>query len=30
VAKMQVFLGNVKLELKQWKREGWTPPKYQR
>ena len=30
VAKMQVFLGNVKLELKQWKREGWTPPKYQK
>ena len=30
VAKMQVFLGNVKLELKQWKREGWNPPKYQR
>ena len=30
VAKMQVFLGNVKLELKQWKREGWKPPKYQR
>jgi hypothetical protein len=27
-AKMQVFLGNVKLELKQWKRVGWTPPKY--
>jgi hypothetical protein len=30
VAKMQVFLGNVKLELKQWKREGWNPPKYQK
>jgi hypothetical protein len=30
VAKMQVFLGNVKLELKQWKREGWNPPKYKR
>jgi hypothetical protein len=30
VAKMKVFLGNVKLELKQWKREGWKPPKYQR
>jgi hypothetical protein len=30
VAKMQVFLGDVKLELKQWKREGWIPPKYQR
>lgn len=28
VAKMKVFVGNVKLELKQWKREGWTPPKY--
>jgi hypothetical protein len=30
VAKMQVFLGNVKLELKQWKREGWNPPKYRK
>jgi hypothetical protein len=30
VAKMQLFLGNVKLELKQWKREGWTPPKYRK
>jgi hypothetical protein len=30
VAKMKVFLGNVKLELKEWKREGWRPPKYPR
>lgn len=30
VAKMQVFLGNVKLELKQWKRQGWNPPRYQK
>ena len=30
VAKMQLFLGNVKLELKQWKREGWNPPKYRK
>jgi hypothetical protein len=30
VAKMNVFLGNVKLELKQWKREGWNPPKFRK
>jgi hypothetical protein len=30
VAKMKVFLGNVKLELKQWKREGWKPPKFRK
>jgi hypothetical protein len=30
VAKMKVFVGEVKLELKQWKREGWKPPKYKR
>lgn len=29
VAKMNLFLGSVNLELKQWKREGWNPPKYQ-
>lgn len=28
VAHMKVILGNIKLELKSWKREGWTPPKY--
>lgn len=30
VANMKVFIGNVKLELKQWKREGWKPPKFQK
>jgi hypothetical protein len=30
VANMKVFLGNVKLELKEWKREGWIPPKYKK
>lgn len=28
VAKMKVLIGNITLELKEWKREGWTPPKY--
>jgi hypothetical protein len=28
VAKMKVIIGNIRLELKEWKREGWTPPKY--
>lgn len=28
VAKMKVIIGNIKVELKEWKREGWTPPKY--
>lgn len=28
VANMKVIIGNIKLELKSWKREGWTPPKY--
>lgn len=27
-AKMHVIIGNIKLELKEWKRPGWTPPKY--
>jgi len=27
VAKLNVVIGSVKLELKQWKRSGWTPPK---
>jgi hypothetical protein len=30
VAKMQLFLGNVKLELKQWKRAEWIPPRYKK
>jgi hypothetical protein len=28
VAKMKVIIGNVTLELKSWKRNGWKPPKY--
>ena len=28
VAKMKVIIGNVRIELKSWKRPGWTPPKY--
>ncbi len=28
-AKMHVIIGNIKLELKEWKRPGWTPPKYE-
>jgi len=28
VANMKVIIGNITLELKSWKREGWTPPKY--
>jgi hypothetical protein len=28
VANMKVLIGNITLELKSWKREGWTPPKY--
>jgi hypothetical protein len=28
VAKMKVIIGNIKLELMNWKREGWQPPKY--
>jgi len=27
-AKLQVQIGNVTLELVEWKRKGWTPPKY--
>ncbi|MFZ4621448.1 MAG: DUF3108 domain-containing protein [Bacteroidota bacterium] len=27
-AKLGVILGNVNLELIHWKREGWTPPRY--
>lgn len=29
VANMKVIIGNITLELKSWKREGWIPPKYQ-
>ena len=28
VAKMKVLIGNITLELKEWKRDGWIPPKY--
>ena len=28
VASMKVIIGNITLELKSWKREGWIPPKY--
>jgi hypothetical protein len=28
LAKMKVIIGNITLELKSWKREGWIPPKY--
>lgn len=28
LAKMKVIIGNVRLELKEWKRNGWNPPKY--
>jgi hypothetical protein len=29
VAKMQVLIGSITLELKEWKKKGWMPPKYQ-
>jgi hypothetical protein len=29
VAKMQVLIGSITLELKHWKKKGWMPPKYQ-
>ncbi len=28
LAKMKVLIGNVRIELTEWKRTGWTPPKY--
>ena len=28
VAKLKVIIGNVKLELKSWKRPGWMPPRF--
>ncbi len=28
LAKMKVIVGNVRIELKSWKRPGWTPPRY--
>ncbi len=30
VAKLKVIIGNVKVELKSWKRLGWIPPKYKK
>ena len=29
LAKMQVMIGNITIELKEWKRKGWKPPEYQ-
>jgi len=29
VAKMSVIIGSITLELKEWKKKGWMPPKYQ-
>lgn len=28
LAFMRVFVGNVKIELKEWKRTGWVPPRF--
>jgi len=28
VAKMKVIIGNIRVELKSWKRDGWMPPRY--
>jgi hypothetical protein len=28
IAKMKVYVGNVTLELKQWKKKDWRPPKF--
>ena len=28
LAKMKVMVGNITLELREWNREGWTPPEY--
>ena len=28
IAKMKVMVGNITLELKEWKRKGWKPPEY--
>lgn len=27
-AKLKVIIGNIEVELKNWKREGWNPPRY--
>ena len=28
VANMKVIIGNIRIELMKWNREGWTPPRY--
>ena len=28
LAKMKVLIGNIRIELMEWKRDGWTPPRY--
>jgi len=28
VARLNVWIGSIKVELKSWKREGWQPPRY--
>jgi hypothetical protein len=28
LAKMKVIIGNIRIELMEWKRSGWSPPKY--
>jgi hypothetical protein len=30
VAKLKVIIGNVRVELKSWKRPGWIPPRYKK
>ena len=30
VAKLKVIIGNVRVELKSWKRTGWMPPKFKK
>ena len=28
IARLNVWLGSIKVELKSWKRQGWQPPRY--
>jgi hypothetical protein len=28
LAKMKVIIGNIRIELTKWNREGWKPPKF--
>jgi Protein of unknown function (DUF3108) len=30
IARMKVMIGNITLELKEWKRQGWKPPEYKK